>query len=60
MPFCRQSGLVCPGFDRVCRKKRGLDEEKGHGRDRNPLISLEPAGGIEPSILADYESDGEA
>ena len=24
--------------------------DKGHGRDRNPLILLEPAGGIEPSI----------
>jgi len=25
-------------------------KEKGHGWDRNPLNSLEPAGGIEPSI----------
>jgi hypothetical protein len=38
-------------------RRNSAAKEKGHSRDRNPLFSLEPAGGIEPSILADYESD---
>jgi hypothetical protein len=49
---CRKRDWFVPGLSWKLPAK-----EKGHGPDRNPLNSLEPAGGIEPSILADYESD---